>query len=275
MPPQREPLFNAPRAVVALLGLFIAVHLVRSVLSESADIDVLLRFAFIPARYDPASEYAADMLGGEGAKVWTFLTYAFLHGDWVHLLVNAVWMLAFGSALAWRFGTWRFLAFSAVTAAAGAATHLALHFGEPAPVVGASAAISGHMAAAIRFIFEAGGPLGAFRRNGQSAFTQPAEPFGRTIRRPQVIVFVLAWFGMNLLFGLGGMALAGEGAPIAWEAHIGGFVAGLALFPLFDPFGGRRPSHPKDVWDDGLRRGGTSQHDSGTGAAADRSPQDR
>lgn len=274
MPSQREPLFNAPRVVVALLGLFVAVHVVRSFLSESADIDVLLRFAFIPARYDPASEYAADMLGGEGAKVWTFLTYAFLHGDWIHLLVNAVWMLAFGSALAWRFGAWRFLTFSAATAAAGAATHLALHFGEPAPVVGASAAISGHMAASMRFIFEAGGPLGAFRRNGRAAFTQPAEPFGRAMRRPQVIVFLLVWFGLNLVFGLGGMAISGEGASIAWEAHIGGFVAGLALFPLLDPAGGRRPSYPNDVRDDALRPGGPGPHDDGTGAA-DRSQQDR
>lgn len=274
MPSQREPAFNAPSAVLWLLAIFAAVHVARSFISESADIDVLLRFAFIPARFDAASRFAADMLGGEGAKVWTFVTYAFLHGDWTHLLVNSVWMLAFGSAVAWRFGTGRFLLFSAITAAAGAATHLAFHFGTPAPVVGASAAISGHMAAAARFIFEAGGPLGAFRQNGRGAFMAPAEPLGRAIRRPQVIVFLAVWFGMNILFGLSGVPIGEEGATVAWEAHIGGFLAGLALFPLFDPVRGGGPSHPNDVWRDDLHEGDGRPHDGGTGAA-DRSPQDR
>ncbi|MFC3692038.1 rhomboid family intramembrane serine protease [Chenggangzhangella methanolivorans] len=274
MPSQREPAFNAPASVLALLGACVAVHVVRSLIGENADIDVILRFAFIPARYDPASPYAADFLGGDAAKVWTFVSYAFLHGDWMHLAVNSVWMLAFGSAVAWRFGSARFLVFSAVTAAAGAATHLAFHFGTPLPVVGASGAISGQMAAATRFIFEAGGPLGAFRRNGREAFLAPAEPLSRAIRRPQVIVFLVVWFGMNLVFGLGGVPFSEEGATVAWEAHIGGFLAGLALFPLFDPVRARPTSHPNDVWGDGLHEDGGRPHDGGTGAA-ERSPQDR
>ena len=275
VPSQREPAFNAPAAVLWLIAIFLAVHVARSFLSESADIDVLLRFSFIPARYDPASPYAADFLGGDAAKVWTFVTYAFLHGDWMHLAVNSIWLLAFGSAVAWRFGSARFLVFSALTAAAAAATHLAFHFGTPGPVVGASGAISAHMAAAMRFIFEAGGPLSAFRRNGKGAFLAPAEPLSRALRRPQVIVFLLAWFGMNILFGLSGVPLAGEeNANVAWEAHIGGFLAGLILFPLFDPVRGRGPSHPNDVWDDGLREEAGRPHDGDTGAA-ERSPQDR
>jgi len=274
VPSQREPAFNAPAAVLWLIAAFVAAHAWRSLLSEGADIDVLLRFAFIPARYDPASRFAADMLGGDGAKVWTFLTYAFLHGDWVHLTVNSVWMLAFGSAVAWRFGAPRFLLFSAITAVAGAATHLALHFGEPAPVVGASAAISGQMAAASRFIFEAGGPLGAFRQNGRGAFLAPAEPFGRAVRRPQMIVFLLIWFGMNIVFGLSGLPIGEEGATVAWEAHIGGFLAGLVLFPLFDPVPRSRGRHPNDVWGDGLHERGSDPHDGEIGAA-DRSTQDR
>lgn len=230
-----EPAFNAPAVVLASIALFAAIHLWRVFLSEDADIAVLLRFAFIPARYDPASPYLPDMLGGEGAKVWTFLTYAFLHGDWTHLLVNSVAMLAFGSAVAWRFGSLRFLVFSALCAVGGAAAHLALHIDEPQPVIGASAAISGQMAGAMRFMFEAGGPLGAFRRRGRPAFSAPAVPLATALRNPQVLIFLLAWFGTNIAFGLGGMALSGETASIAWEAHIGGFLTGLALFPLFDP----------------------------------------
>jgi membrane associated rhomboid family serine protease len=272
VPPSGEPAFNAPRVVLATLAAFVVVHLLRSVISEQRDIELLLRFAFIPARYDAASDYAGDMLGGDAAKVWTFVTYAFLHGDWMHLAVNSVWMLAFGSALAWRFGPGRFLLFSALTAAAGAATHLMFHFGAPTPVIGASAAISGHMAAATRFIFEVGGPLGAFRQIGRGAFMAPAEPFTRALRRPQVIVFFVAWFGMNILFGLGAIAIGEGDAAIAWEAHIGGFLAGLALFPLFDPVRGAWSphsfaSHPDGPWDDGLRADGDRPHDGGVGPA--------
>ncbi len=232
---KREPAFNAPAVVVGAIALFVAIHAARSMLTEDADLDVLLRFAFIPARYDPSFPYQDDLLGGPGAKAWTFITYALLHGNLAHLAVNSVWMLAFGSALAFRFGAARFLAFSAVTAAAGAAAHLATHFGEPGPVIGASAAISGHMAATLRFMFQAGGPLGMFRRRGARSFRVPAEPLLATLRRPQALIFVVVWFAANAAFGLGGVSLGTGDAPVAWQAHIGGFLAGLLLFPLLDP----------------------------------------
>jgi membrane associated rhomboid family serine protease len=50
-----------------------------------------------------------------------------------------------------------------------------------------------------------------------------------------VLIFVGVWLGLNLMLGLGTIPVSGEGASIAWEAHIGGFVAGLLLFSVFDP----------------------------------------
>lgn len=266
LPRDHQPAFNAPRVITVTLAVLAAIHLVRFFLSDDADLAVLLRFAFVPGRYDPSFPYADELLGGEGAKVWTFVTYAFLHGNLTHLVVNGVWLLAFGSALAWRFGAARFLVFSALTAAAGAATHLAFHFGQAAPVVGASAAISGHMAAAMRFMFEAGGPLDVFRRGGREAFLVPAEPLRVTLRRPQAIVFLLAWFGANALFGLGSTSLGLGDAPVAWQAHIGGFIAGLLLFPLFDPAPrGIRPSSQETF--EALPPSPNAPHDDDTGAA--------
>ena len=194
---------------------------------------MLLLFAFIPARYD-ASFAQAEFPGGVAGDIWTFVTYAGLHGDFMHLAVNSIWLLAFGSAVAWRFGTTRFLLFMAATAALGAATHLMVHFGEITPMIGASAAISGLTAAAIRFVFEAGAPLGAFRRRGKAAFAVPALPLSDAFRSPQVMAFVAIWFAVNLIYALGA-AVNGTPSPVAWEAHIGGFIAGLLLFPAFDP----------------------------------------
>lgn len=266
MQPEKEPALNAPPIVVWTIALLILAHVARLFLTDDQDIAVLLRFAFIPGRYDPAFAYADELLGGEGAKVWTFVTYAFLHGNFTHLAVNAVSLLAFGSALAWRFGAWRFALFSILTAAAGAATHLAVHWGAEMPVVGASAAISGHMAGAMRFVFETGGPLGVFRATGRDAFLEPAEPLKTTLRRPQALAFLMVWFGANTLFGLGQIAIGTGDAPVAWEAHIGGFLAGLALFALFDPVK-RGPLRSSQQTFDALPPDDERPHDDDTGAA--------
>jgi membrane associated rhomboid family serine protease len=232
----REPMFNIPPAVVATIGALVLVHVIRVfLLDPQTDMRLLLLFAFIPIRYDPAQLAAGILPGGWGADVWTFFTYALIHGNAQHLGLNAVWLLAFGSPVARRFGTLRFLLFFAITAAAGAAAHLLANPGELVPVIGASAAISGCMAAAIRFVFQAGGPLSMLRGGGDRSYWRPASPLLVTLRDGRVLLFLAIWFGLNLLFGLGSFALADGEQNIAWEAHIGGFLAGLLLFPWFDP----------------------------------------
>jgi membrane associated rhomboid family serine protease len=117
-----EPVFNVPRIITAILALLVAVHAVRELLlSDNENIEFLLLFAFIPVRYDPTVLAMGPLPGGLSAQVWTFVTYALIHGDLTHLLVNGVWLLAFGSPIARRFGAPRFIAFFIVTAAAGAA----------------------------------------------------------------------------------------------------------------------------------------------------------
>lgn len=232
VPAEREPIFNAPPVVGWTLAALAAIHIVRQFLTPAEDEHLLLLFAFVPVRYALAP---AGVPGGLAADVWTFVTYAGLHASFTHLIVNGVWLLAFGSPVGWRFGPVRFLLFAAVTAAAGAAAHLAGHFGAAVPLVGASAGISGLTAAAIRFVFHSGGPLGLLRRRGAAAFRQPAVPLIMALKTPQVLLFVAVWFGINLLYGAGASGLTPVNAEIAWQAHLGGFVAGLLLFPLFDP----------------------------------------
>jgi membrane associated rhomboid family serine protease len=226
--------------VVAIIATLALAHAVRVYgLSADQEKSFLLLFSFIPARYDSAFAQVS-WPGGIWADIWTFVTYAFIHGDWTHFGLNAVWLLAFGTAIARRFGTLRFLAFFAITAAAGAAAHLVTHFGDLWPMAGASASVSGFMAGALRFVFQSGGPLGMMRRGASTDYLIPASPLGQALRDPRVLVFLAVWFGLNLIFGATSFSLAEEGQSIAWQAHIGGFLAGLLLFPLFDPVG-RRP----------------------------------
>jgi membrane associated rhomboid family serine protease len=236
--PPREPILTLPPALTAYIVLLAVIHL-RVLLPpewENWTIDV---FGFIPKRYDSA---IVDLTfpGGAGAKVWTFVTYSLLHANLTHLGFNVLWLLPFGSALARRFGALRFFLFMAVTAVAGALAHLVTHEHAVAPMIGASASVSGTMAAAIRFAFVKGSFLSFNRGDADEAAKVPALSLARALRNPRVLAFLLVWFGVNLIFGIGSIAIGTEGASVAWQAHIGGFFAGLVLFSLFDPVAHQR-----------------------------------
>jgi membrane associated rhomboid family serine protease len=224
-PPRRQPILNMPGVMILLLAVLAGIHVVRALfLDASQDVWVILNFAYFPAR--PTGFFPpTDVL--PGAEVWSLLTYGLLHADWGHLLVNAFWMAAFGSPLAWRFGPWRFLVFSGVAVVAGALVHLLAHGGEEIPLVGASAAVSAHIAGAARFLFIA--PPGLPRTYGT-----PAAPLAAVFIDVRTLTFLGVWIAINLAVGLFG-AVSEEAARIAWEAHVGGFLVGLLLFPLFDP----------------------------------------
>lgn len=236
----REPALNIPPVIVAVLALLALIHAVRVfVLTDAQDSLLLWTFAFNPMRYGTGLLPPADLPGGVGADIWTFVTYSLLHASWIHLGVNAIWLLPFGTAVARRFRPLRFLVFFAVTAAAGAIAHLLAYGGQNAPMIGASAAISGTMAGAMRFVFQRGGPVSFWRSGRDSDYRIPAAPLTRVLREPAVVVFLVVWFAINLLFGLGTLSMTGMGSGevVAWQAHIGGFVGGLLLFSWFDPVG--------------------------------------
>lgn len=219
--PRREPIFNLPRIVVILIGACVGIHLVRLyVLSADQDIGLIVRFAFIPVRYT----------GGYLVDIYAFLapwTYAFLHGSVGHLAVNMIWLAAFGSPLANRIGTTRFLAFWLVTSLAAVALHFVLHAYDQSPLVGASGAISGMMGAAARFGFQVD------RRAGKGAFMGSILSVPQVFRSRTVMTFLIVWMAVNLVMGIWG-GVPGSDGQIAWEAHVGGFLAGFFLLRLFD-----------------------------------------
>jgi membrane associated rhomboid family serine protease len=229
-------MFNVPPVVIATVAVLVLVHTLRAlVLTDAQDEQFLLTFAFIPARYLSSTILGGTLPGGFGAGLWTFFTYAFLHADLLHIGLNVAWLVPFGTALARRFGTWRYAVFMLVMAAAGAFAHLVSHPGEMVPMIGASAAISGAMAAAMRFVFQDGGPLGRWREGDDDAYRIPAASLLVTLRDYRFLAFIAVWIGLNLLFGLGTVSFGEQGQEVAWQAHIGGFFAGLLLFNAFDP----------------------------------------
>ena len=149
----RQPIFRAPAVVLLLIGGLVAAHVARTLVSPALSLDWINRFAFIPARYsaDFLSQHGPDP-GSLFERGLPFLSYMAIHNDYTHLAINCLWLLAFGPIVARRYGAALFLLFFVLCGVAGAATHLAFNWGSLEPVIGASAAISGLMAAGIRLL---------------------------------------------------------------------------------------------------------------------------
>ena len=252
--PPREPVFNLPAVVLASIVLLLAIHALGAALGPRGSFDIVLDFGFIPALWtmkldpDAVREIARRALEGDALDAgrelgaaryiltqgsggfWTPLTYAGLHGSWLHVGLNSLWLAAFGTPVARRIGPERFLWLCALTALAGAAAHWMTQPYDVTPMIGASAIVSGMMAAAARFAFSQPG------RRGLPPHLAPRLGLSEMLRNRTAMIFIGVWFAINLLFGAAAVPLGlATDAGIAWQAHIGGFVVGLFAFPLFDP----------------------------------------
>lgn len=250
----REPLFNVPATVLGVIVILVAAHLVRISVSTETDIGIITHLAFVPIRLtapfapggvaahiaawtsstDPLDASRADLARYVLTAVHTpaaptLLTYAILHGGWAHLGLNGIWLLAFGSPTARRFGGPRFAAFLVAAAVAGSVLHWALFPFGTEPLIGASAAVSGCMGAALRFAFQPPVP------GDVSGGRQPALALAAVLKDRRARSFLIVWFASNALFGIGSVQFGLSDQPVAWQAHVGGFLVGLLLFRWFDP----------------------------------------
>lgn len=233
--PPRQPIFRAPAVVIWLIALLAVLHAARILQPEERANDLVYQFGLYPLRYSHA--FLQSHMANPGT-VWEravpFVSYMGLHGSWTHLAINSLWLLAFGPIVARRFGAALFLAFFLICGVAGALCYLAFNWGSPVPVVGASGAISGLMAAALRML------------PGQTPWAMPeGAPLAPILSR-QILIFSGVWAAINLLAGMTGFGMGGESGLIAWQAHLGGFVAGLLLCGPFDLLRPRITDAPLD-----------------------------
>jgi membrane associated rhomboid family serine protease len=213
----REPILRSPAIVNGFIAVFVLVHLATQLVGTPWYEWIIGNFSLIPLRL--LGNY--ETVPGEVWPELSLVTYAFLHGDWVHLAFNCMWFLIFATAVSRRVGTANFLLILLATTLGAALAHLVVYWGSPLPVVGASGAVSGLMGATFRFIF-----------NNPRARMWPQEPLP-LFSRP-VMMVTAVWIVLNAVLGITGMTPEGFGRSIAWEAHLGGYLTGLLLFPLFD-----------------------------------------
>jgi membrane associated rhomboid family serine protease len=153
----------------------------------------------------------------------TLLTSMFLHGGWVHLGGNMLFLWIFGDNIERAMGAVRFLLFYLICGLVASAAHILFNLQSAVPSIGASGAISGVL----------GGYMLLFPRNRVRVLTR-----GGIVAVPAVVMLGM-WIVFQFINGIGSMAQTDETSGVAYMAHIGGFVAGFVLVKLF---AARRPA---------------------------------
>jgi membrane associated rhomboid family serine protease len=147
----------------------------------------------------------------------TLLTSMFLHGGWMHLLGNMLYLWIFGDNLEKTMGAGRFLFFYLACGIAAGLAHILVSGASNVPTVGASGAISGVL----------GGYLVLFPHNRVRVLTR-----GGIVAMPAIAVLGF-WILIQFINGIGSLAATtATGGGVAYMAHIGGFIAGVILVKL-------------------------------------------
>jgi membrane associated rhomboid family serine protease len=174
-------------------------------------------FALTPAHL--THEPSAD-------SVLTIFTSMFMHGGWLHITGNMLYLWIFGNNVEDSVGHFKFILFYLLCGIAAAATQVAISPDSTVPMIGASGAVSGVLGAYLLLLPRA-----------RVLVLFPIWIFWRVFYVPAMLMLVF-WFGLQLLSGLAVLRVDVNGGVAFW-AHIGGFVAGMLLIPIFKKRGVR------------------------------------
>lgn len=229
------PRVQTPVIVYTLIAANAAVFLYQNGLDSRQAILFAYEHGLVPRRY--FDEWWALRNGLPSTDYFPFLTAAFLHGGWLHIILNMWTLFIFGSTMEGRMGSAPFLAFYLASGAASMATHAWFNAASEAPVIGASGAVAG--------------VIGAYAVSFPAARITLLVPIIiiPLIFQIPAVAFAAIWFGMQLLQGAWEILTPGMGGGIAWWAHIGGFIAGIVILPLFLLFAPVR--QPRGPWQPG------------------------
>jgi len=215
----RAPGGPAPLVTVSLVILNVLVFLFELSQPSGALQSFIQAWGVVPREYRLAHDIAPTI----PLPFWsTLITSMFLHGGWMHLGGNMLYLWIFGDNLEKAMGHMRFLFFYLTCGIAAGLAHIFFSGASNVPTVGASGAISGVL----------GGYIVLFPRNQVRVLTR-----GGIVALPAIAVLGF-WIVIQLINGLGSLGVRTESGGVAYMAHVGGFVAGVVLVKLL---AARRP----------------------------------
>jgi membrane associated rhomboid family serine protease len=204
-----ERVYSTAKVTASLIAVNTIIFLYQATMSPYALNQFVAQWGIIP-----------DQM--HGAALLTLGTSMFLHGGWLHLIGNMLFLWVFGRNLEDLIGGGRFLTFYLACGLIAAVVHVMLNAHSTTPTIGASGAIAGVM----------GGYLIKFPKARITTLV-PIFFFITTMEIPAAFL-LLYWFAMQFVSGLGSLAITDYSAGgIAWFAHVGGFIAGLLLIRVF------------------------------------------
>jgi membrane associated rhomboid family serine protease len=229
------PSTRTPVVVYLLILANTAVFLYQTGLSERTLVIFTYEWGLVPRRY--FDEFWALRSGLSPTDYWPFLTATFMHGGWLHIILNMWTLFIFGRTLEGRMGPAPFLLFYLTSGVASTAAHAFFNAESDVPVIGASGAVAG--------------VIGAYAVSFPTARITMLVPIIiiPLIFQIPAVLFAGIWFAIQLLQGAMESMTSSMGGGIAWWAHIGGFIAGILILPLFLLFAPRRPAPP--TWQPG------------------------
>ncbi len=194
------PLINLPPVTKYLLVIIVAIHLtITFLLSDETVATIYTSLGFIPARW-------SGVLPFETVTILTPLSHMFLHGSWLHIAMNGIMLMAFGSGVEKWIGGKKMMFIFIFSGLCGIALQYVLDPSSIYPVIGASGGLSGLFAAAFMMISKMQGSS----NNG-------------------IWPFIILWIIISVIFGFFGSP---DGNSVAWAAHLGGFFGGFGALKL-------------------------------------------
>jgi membrane associated rhomboid family serine protease len=205
----------------------------------------LSQAAVVPALYTGGGRHTAGALQVVATTLQPdlglrVLLSMFLHGGWMHIIGNMLYLWIFGDNVEDRMGHFRYLVFYLVCGWSAAYAHILSDPASHLPSIGASGAIAGVLGAYI-----------ALYPHARVVSLIPIGIFTQLVSVPAVL-FLGIWFLQQFLVGLFSLAHTSPTGGVAWWAHIGGFAAGLLLVGLFAR---RQPRPSRDRWWEDQYRG--------------------
>ncbi len=204
-----------PFATMAIIVLNLVAFSLELSLTEDERNAFIYLFGLVPARY--SHPVWAELAGFPLDTYWPFVTNLFLHGGWLHIIGNMWFLYLFGDNVEDRLGHSRFILFYLLSGVTANLVHFLVNSDSTMPVIGASGAIAGVMAAYLRLFPRA------------RIITLIPILFIPFFFEVPAVLFMGFWFVMQLFSGALSLAVTDTGGGIAWWAHIGGFALGFLL----------------------------------------------